>query len=236
MPKRFRSSSRRRSAPKRRRLQGGRRRRLTKSRRGRRSKYSKAISQHVYSRYATTPTDFDVSGIEYDFAETFQFGNIKGYTEFNNLYDRYRITCVQLQITLITNPNATWVLNAAPTPGLANGTNWFPKFWYCRDYDDSVPINVAAMRERSNVKNFVLRPNKEYKINVRPAILNQTYRTELSTGYSPHWKQWIDMVDDNVPHYGLKWCIDTQGIDPSDTYPFKLRVERKYFFTCKDVL
>lgn len=203
---------------------------------GRRGKFAKAISQHVYSRYGTDPSMVDVTSTEYDFAETMQFGNIKAYTEFTALYDRYRITCVQLQITLINNPNATWPLNGGPAGADHNGTNWYPKFWYCRDYDDDTPITLADMRERSNVKNFILRPNKEYKINVRPAILNQTYRTLTTTGYSPHWKQWIDMVDTNVPHYGLKWVVDTQGLNPDDTYPFKIRVERKYFFTCKDVL
>lgn len=212
--------------------------RMSRSRfRGRKSTFSKAISQHVYSRYATTPLDVSLDTFEYDYAHTFRLNLVKAYSEFTSLYDRYRITCVQLQITLITNPDATLTATSDPASAVPwNTTNWYPKFWYCRDYDDQGPITITEMRERSGVKNFVLRPNKEYKINVRPAILNQTYRTEFSAGYSPHWKQWIDMAQPDVPHYGLKWCLDTQGLDPLNTMPFKIRIEQKYFFTCKDVL
>jgi len=211
---------------------------LSKSRvRRGKGKFTKAISQHVYSRYADTPASIDVTGVEYGKGEAFTFDSIRAYNEFSALYDRYRITCVQMQITLVTNPSSTWSTNDPLTAGAkAQTTNWFPKFWYVKDYDDASAPSLASMRERSNVKNFVLRPNKTFKLNIRPAILNQTYRTLTSTGYSPHWKQWIDMQQTDVPHYGLKWVLDTQGLDPNDILPFKLRIEYKYFFTCKDVL
>jgi len=46
----------------------------------------------------------------------------------------------------------------------------------------------------------------------------------------------LDMANGvNVPHYGVKTVFDTLGLNPLDAYPFKLRWEAKYYFTCKDV-
>jgi len=210
------------------------RKRMSRSKRRRGGKYSKAISQHVYARYGAEAINANVTDLEYGKGEAFTFDGIKGYTEFSALYDRYRITCVQMELTLVNNPDS-FLYTEGPVNN-QNLTNWFPKFWYVKDYDDNTAPTLAQLRERSNVKNFVLRPNKTYKVKIRPAILNQTYRTVASTGYSPHWKQWIDMQNTDVPHYGFKWLIDTQGLNPNNDYPFKIRIEYKYFFTCKDVL
>lgn len=209
--------------------------RMSRSRRS----FKKAVNQHIYTRYATTPTDFDVTTGSATRAEKFTFDSIKGYTEFTALYDRYKITCVQMELTLITNPNSANPLNinaAGATTYYNNPTNWYPKLWYVRDYDDESTATIDALKERANVKCIILRPNKVYKIKIRPAVLLQTYRTVSTTGYAPKWKNWIDMVDVDVPHYGIKYDVDCQGLDPNDSYPFKIRVEYKYFFTCKDVL
>lgn len=206
----------------------------TRFSRSKASSLKRALSMHSYSRYATTPSNYNLSGTELDVAETFTFDSISAYSEFSSLYDRYRITAVQMNITLINNPDAFLYTNGAVNN--QNQTNWYPKLWYVKDYDDSSTNTLAALRERSGVKCVILRPNKVYKITVRPAILNQTYRTSTTTGYAPKWKEWIDMANANVPHYGLKWVVDTQDLDPDDQHPFKVRVEYKYFFTCKDVL
>ena len=212
-----------------------RRKRMSRSRRRGRKSFRKAINQHIYTRYATTPTDHDITTGSGTFAEKFTFDSIKGYTEFSAMYDRYKITSVQLQITLINNPNAVVPSVTLPVT-TQNVTNWYPKLWYVKDYDDESTATIDALKERANVKCLILRPNKIYKIRVRPAILAQTYRTVATTGYSPKWRQWIDMADPDVPHYGIKYDLDCQGLDPADSQPFKIRVEYKYFFTCKDVI
>ncbi len=38
------------------------------------------------------------------------------------------------------------------------------------------------------------------------------------------------MTDANVEHYGLQVVFDSNGLDPNDTYPFAVIVERKLFF------
>ena len=82
---------------------------------------------------------------------------------------------------------------------------------------------------------YILKPNRYIKIAIKPAVAGQVYRTATATGYSPKWNTWIDMNQNDVLHYGLKYVVDTSGLDPNDTQPFKLEIERTYYFKCKDV-
>jgi hypothetical protein len=207
--------------------------RMTRLRRGRmpQNKYN----EHSYKRY-TDVLPVDITGTTYALGLVFKLEDVNGATDFADLYDRYMITTVVLKFKLVTNPDSAWGLNnATGTIDTRQGTNWFPKLWYCPDYDDNSSETLAQLKERSQTKWKVLRPNKEIKIVVKPAVTIQTYRTATTTGYAPKWKQWIDMAQRDVPHYGLKFVVDGCGLDPSENQPFKMEIDRRYYFTCKDV-
>jgi len=135
---------------------------------------------------------------------------------------------------LVNNPSATGSLNNV-VPGSYNLANYYPKMWYIADHDDSTAESIGTMKERVGVKCRILQPNKTIKIVVKPAVAAMVYKTSTVTGYGPKWGQWIDMTHYTVPHYGLKVAFDTNALDPTDTQPFRVRVEKKYYFTCKDV-
>ena len=192
-------------------------------------------NMHSFKRYCDA-LPVDITGAQYNLGLVFKLEDVKGVADFADLYDRYKLTTCILRFKLVNNPDTTWVLNTAnPANATANPTNWFPKLWYCPDYDDNTAETLAELKERAKTKCVVLRPNKIVKIVVKPAVTVQTYRTATSTGYAPTWNQWIDMANRDVPHYGLKFVVDCCGIDPNDTYPFKLEIDRQYYFTCKDV-
>ena len=193
---------------------------------------------HLFRRWGN-PERWDVSSTSGLGAMVFSLSDVLGYAEFENLYDRYMITAVVLRFRLINNPDTTLGLNnggAALTTAVNwNATNWFPRLFFCPDYDDNSAESIATLRERAKTKMRVLRPNAYFKVVIRPACTIQTYYTSTGAGYAPKWKQWIDMSQSGVPHYGLKWGLDTSGIDPLDSYPFKLEIEKQYYFKCKDV-
>ena len=192
-----------------------------------------ANTQYRYSRYATDPLDIDLNTTSQGYGTEFALQNVKGYTDFSGLYDSFIITGVQMRIQLITNPNS-----AVPTnnPTVNNPSNWYPKIWYVFDNDDSVALSLSQIRERQGVKCVVLQPNKTHIAFVKPCVAVQTYRTGATTGYAPK-RIWLDMATGyNVPHYGFKYVLDANGYDPSDTYPFRIRVEYKYFMKFKGVL
>jgi len=167
----------------------------------------------------------------------FQFDQLLNYSEFQNLYDQFKITRIVLKFSLITNPNSAAYTNTSAfvNTGGVTLTNWYPKMWFIRDYDGGTADTLASIKERQGVKCVTLQPNRTLSISLRPKIAIQTYRTSTTTGYGPK-AMFLDFANGyDVPHYGLNTVIDTQGYDPSNDYPFKIRVERQFFFTCKDV-
>lgn len=203
-------------------------RRPSSSSRVRLSRSIPSRNMHRFVRW-TVPVVNTVSGATSESAFVWTFDNLINKDDFTTLYDRYRIDYIQCRAQLITNPDANNFVNSA----LPNYTNWFPKLWWCADYDDGAQETLDELKQRAKTKCVLLRPNSMYKFGVKPAILAQTYRTAVSTGYSPKWKQWIDMAQTNVPHYGIKYVIDAQSLDPLQD--FRVQFDFKVYFSCKDV-
>jgi len=157
---------------------------------------------------------------------------VLSYTEFTAMFDQYKILAVDFKIQMISNPGATMDTNNVS--GSYNTVNWYPKFWYIKDYDGGGSDTLLQLKERVGAKFFVMRPNKEYTIRIKPKVLIQTYKTLTSAGYAPK-PCWIDCVDYNVPHYGMNAVIDCLGLNPADTTGFRFRIEYKFHLAFKGV-
>jgi len=185
------------------------------------------LNYHEFTRYgeAVTVTTSNVTeALTYNFALT----DVINYAEFTALFDQYKIKMVEFKIQMINNPDAVWDTNNSTTgTTVQNQTNWFPKFWYIRDYDGGGADTLTQIKERVGVKFFVMKPNKEYTIKLKPKILVQTYKTLTSTGYAPK-SMFIDCADSGVPHYGLNAVVDCLGLNPQDATGFRFRIEYKF--------
>jgi len=192
-----------------------------------------SLNTHKFSRYTTAAT-IECNGTTQTGQFFFKFDDMLNHTEFGAMFDSFKITKAVVKLQLITNPDGMNYTNTAPTANF-NGTNWYPKFWYIKDYDGGSADSLAQIKERQGVKYFVLRPNKTYSIPISPMVAVQTYRTTTTTGYAPK-RLFLDMANGtDVPHYGMNYVIDALGLDPDNSSPFKIRYEVQYFFTCKDV-
>ena len=199
----------------------------------RRSRKLTQSTVYRYSRWADAGATLASSLLSSGYAFTGSLDNVQGYTEFQNLYDQFKITGVLVTFQLINHPDVATNLNDGST---FNSTNWFPKLWYITDSDDNTTPTLAGMRERQGVKVRILRPNQTVKMFLHPKVLVQTYRTSTSTGYAPK-SMFLDMATGyNVPHYALKYVVDANGQSPSASFPFTVRVEYKYYLAFKGVL
>jgi len=186
---------------------------------------------HSFSRYCASTAPVEVNGVYKAGAVTTSFSQLVQSSDFSGLFDQYRIQKVILTFQLITNVDAPTVTNSTST---TNPTNWFPKLWYIPDYDGGADETIASIKERQGVRCKIMRPNSTIRISYTPKCRVLTYSTASSTGYSPRNIK-IDMTDTNVEHFGLKYVVDTNQVDPNDSYPFKFIIEQKLVFTCYGV-
>jgi len=208
------------------------RRRTKRPRRSKRARRSFRIKgTHRFSRYTPQTSYSVVAGqTELDVGFHFQLDEIVNVNEFTVLFDRYRIDCVICKFQLITNPDASYLPNST----VANSNNFYPKLWWYVDPDDANPLTLSQIKERQNVKCRVMRPNSVISVRVRPAVLLQTYRTALTTGYAPKYKTFIDCGTPDVPHYALKFVLDCNGVAAAVT-GMAMRLEKRFYFTMRDV-
>lgn len=233
MPKRGRSSlsGRGRKVAKRRALdragfvRSGRRRTM-RTRRGLR------LDRHDFTRYAESFT-VTTSAVEEDKTWNFMLTDVINYAEFTAMFDQYKIKAVDFKIQMINNPDAAIMPNNDPS-ATNNSNNFYPKFWYIKDYDGGGADTLSQIKERVGVKFFIMRPNKEFTIRIKPKILVQTYKTLTTTGYAPK-AMFVDCADNSVPHYGLNAVIDCLGLNPTDATGFRFRIDYKFHLAFKGV-
>lgn len=151
---------------------------------------------------------------------SWNLGQLANVSEFSNLFDHYCITCIVVKFYLKIDPSSQTAATAS-----------YPKLYYCRDYDDSTaPGTLNELREHQHTQVRVMNPNRPVTIKLRPSTLAQTYRGVGTVSYTPQWKQWIDMAQTDVPHYGLKW-----GIDDLTNTNYRVDTETFIYFKCKGV-
>ena len=85
--------------------------------------------------------------------------------------------------------------------------------------DATAPTTVSSMLGPSCINTVWTHP---LKMIIRPKISKMAYQSVSSTGYMPG-TAWIDVDDDQVPHYGIKWMLDNstwglQGNQPQLNY------------------
>lgn len=205
--------------------------RVARRSRGRRAGRLLKYNVHSYKRMCTPTTiDTSASATSYDSSLVFSLDQVRGNSELTALYDQYMLTGVKVMFQLVTNPDSGTVTNSSTS---ANATNFFPKLFYVRDYDNTTVETPNELRERNNTKTRVLEPNKIVSVFLRPAVRNNIHLDGITPASSPIWKQWIDCSTTQVPHYGLKYSVENLGHNATQSY--RLRIDYVYYLQFKNV-
>jgi len=144
-------------------------------------------------------------------ALSFHLDQLPAYTEFQTLFDQYKISGVSLRFI----PQSTSV-------EIASGDS-ANVFVYCPDYDDQgAPTTAAALYQRQSTK-FIYSAHKTFKMFLRPNTL-----VSVENGFGPgSRRQWVSTNDASVTYYGFKWCMRQatipQHIDVYATYYLKFK-------------
>ncbi len=142
------------------------------------------IKSFTFSRMTSGATLTATTGVPLATALTFSIDQVPSYTDFTNFFDQYRI--LQVRVTL------------APGQLGANSV-----VYSAIDYDDAnIPITQSDLLERETcqLSNSTVYLHRD----LIPAVLTETYQSNVTSGYQVKQRQWIDSAYPSVPHYGLK--------------------------------
>lgn len=147
----------------------------------------------------------------------YNFNFLPASTEFTNLFDSYKITCVVHRFTLCTDPGQQSI-------GASFG---MPRMTYTIDQDDAAtPLTLDSVREHGRARTKWLRPGQTTSIVIRPSV--NTSADGYATA-SPKRSPWIDFAHVNIPHHGLKVFFDNHN-----NSNMVIKQEVLYYFACRD--
>ena len=156
--------------------------------------------------------------LEYTNSITFQFAQITNYTYYAQLWDQYRINYVKVEFipTMATVVNRPY--DDTTTPNINTVT---PLLFAVIDRDDSNTQNSLEIKARQGHR--FCKATQHMKWSFSPSTLTPVYAGSVSSfGYKVNLnKQWLDMGNTGVVHFGLKYALETQS--PNGTYSYRIR-------------
>lgn len=122
---------------------------------------------------------------------------------WKELYDQYQIKGVQVRF--VPKFSELSLVSSTGTP-TGNAKAVIPEIATIIDIDDDNAITYADMIENGTFRRQ--RFNREHKRYLVPRAATMIYNSSTSTAYGPmSRRQWLDMSNDNIPHYALKYQI-----------------------------
>lgn len=177
---------------------------------------------HSYKQHCELSNITVVAGTVCQFQYSFKLNDLAAITQFDFLYDHYRINAVKLTFTPEYN---TYVA------GLATN-NVIPIIYLVTDYDSQVPLSPGALDQYTHVKQKQF--NRRVTHYLKPRNLSLVWSGTVGTNaYSMAPKSWIDMASPQVPYYGVLGAITTSDI--THLPAMLVRVTATYYFQCKGV-
>lgn len=143
------------------------------------------------------------SAADQGYAWPFALNQIPSSTEFTNLFDKYRITGIDLTFTY-------W----RESGGVAD-TIWPAMYLFMDDDDAVIPTTRNEALERMSVQRVSFAPTRQtISVKIKPRWIQS--RGGVSTNLAP-LGAWIDMATPGVQHFGVKAWVDFYNTGAGDT-------------------
>lgn len=174
---------------------------------------------HSFRRNASAVTIAgNVAYAPYQAATNISLSQVVNSSDFTNLYDQFRINYVVVKLWLKIDPSAQAATVAS-----------FPKLYWVRDENSSTVLSQNEMRERSDCKVVVMKPDRPAVMKFKPNVLSQNFLGTGFISYTPKYDEWIDTSSAGTFYYGALWNFD----DLTNTN-YKVDIETIYYLQCKN--
>jgi len=163
--------------------------------------------------------------------KTFKFADIYNSVSYQKLFEYYTLNKVVVKFRYKSDGQPRRDL-ASATAVPVNEAN--PVLWFKVDHNDNTADTLDVMKSSTRTKEYQITNDKpHFTITLKPAILNEAYKSTVASTYVPKWSQMLSTGDPTVPHYGLKVYATGPGAPATDNYG-TFEVTYKYYFTCKN--
>lgn len=216
------------------------RRRRPTAYRGKRAPMYKSVagSSHLFKRLGlpieirnqgTTPPTMSIGGLgfqigvaaagsnlftsDFGIGGNFRLQDTLNFSEFQNLYDRYKIVGVKLKFMYqyaTAQDQQNWNTGSPPVVPL-------PIIDYAYDADDSkIPTSRTEVQQKGYCKTRILTANSPWKTYYTPRVDKSVFASSLTNpAYTSEKACWIDCQNADVEHYGFKAWISSWPFDPA---------------------
>jgi len=176
---------------------------------------------------STGPNTISETGVNQNLSYSFTLDNLVNPTDFTNLYDMYKINKITLYLESAYDTTAS---------GSALGNPNSQKIRVVHDYNDNNPLTQEDdYLEYGNCKSYHPWSRRGIKITLYPKINNAIENVgggpSAFTSFSSS-KHWLNIVDDEVPHFGIKMFIPGNLVSVEEVRLFKVRA--KYHISLKN--
>lgn len=161
-------------------------------------------------------------------AISFPLNLVPNSTEYTALYDQYRINAISFRAV----PKASQFQGG--TSGSANPLG-YGQVISVIDYDDSTtPVTKDSLMEYGSVK--FTRSSSMHKRYFKPKILQRAQINAVTDGNVSAKATWIDTLNPDVQHYGIKLFIDAPTVPnvATDSSSISYDLYAVYYMTFKN--
>ena len=199
-----------------------------------RSKMAKPIPrlEHVFTERVIEEYNLPVNGA--GLFQTFSLDSIYNSTAYQKLFEYYKINkvIITLRYKAAAQSHQDSVVTVSPGTQSVNETN--PVVWFKVDHNDVTADTLDTMKASTRTKEIQFTNNRpKIEIVVKPAVLEEAYKSSIASTYVPKWGQYLTTADPSVPHYGIKMYATGPAAASSSLYG-NIIVSKQIYFTCKN--
>jgi len=151
-------------------------------------------------------------------------------SHYKELFEYYKINKVVVTFRYKGSSLPAFAGAAGNANQIINEIN--PVLYFKIDHNDDTADTLNTLKESMRTRTHQFTNAKpEFSIQLKPAILAESYKTAISSCYAPKWNTWLSTSDDTVPHYGLKAYAIADTL--AGTNAGQMEVTTKIYFSAK---
>lgn len=191
-----------------------------------------ALKHHNFTERVIEEYNLPVNGA--GLFQSFSIDSIYNSVSYLKLFEYYKINkvIVTLRYKAALQVRQDSVVTSSPGTQSVNEVN--PIVYFKIDHNDVTADTLDTMKASTRTREVQFR-NDRPKIDIvlKPAILNESYKSAVASTYVPKWGQWLTTADPSVPHYGIKMYATGPAAASSTSYG-SILVTKQMYFTMKN--